>query len=53
MLAEIAARRRCYIVCPIDRQDGERRVNSAVPIDRLGRVVCTDDKVYPIGQNMI
>lgn len=47
VLSEIAARQRCYIVCPIDRQEGERRVNSAVLIDRLGRVVCVYDKVYP------
>ena len=46
-LAEIAARQRCYIVCPIDRQADGRRINSAVLIDRLGRVVCTYDKVYP------
>jgi predicted amidohydrolase len=46
-LAEIAARHRTYIVCPIDRQDGARRVNSALLLDRLGRVVCIYDKVYP------
>lgn len=46
-MAELAVRHRTYIVCPIDRQDGARRVNSAVLIDRLGRVVCVYDKVYP------
>ncbi|MEZ4680782.1 MAG: carbon-nitrogen hydrolase family protein [Caldilineaceae bacterium] len=46
-MAELAARHRTYIVCPIDRQDGERRVNSAVLLDRVGRVVCVYDKVYP------
>ncbi|MEZ4868273.1 MAG: carbon-nitrogen hydrolase family protein [Caldilineaceae bacterium] len=46
-MAELAARHRTYIVCPLDRQDGDRRVNSAVLIDRLGRVVCSYDKVYP------
>lgn len=43
----LAARHRTYIVCPIDRQDGERRVNSAVLIDRVGRIVAVYDKVYP------
>lgn len=43
----LAARHRTYVVCPIDRQDGERRVNSAVLIDRLGRIVAVYDKVYP------
>lgn len=43
----LAARHRTYVVCPIDRQDGERRLNSAVLIDRLGRIVAVYDKVYP------
>lgn len=46
-MQELAARHRTYIVCPIDRQDGTRRVNSAVLIDRLGRIVTVYDKVYP------
>lgn len=46
-MRELAARHRTYLVCPIDRQDGDRRVNSAVLIDRVGRVVCVYDKVYP------
>lgn len=46
-MRELAARHRTYIVCPIDRQDGARRVNSAVLMDRLGRIVCVYDKVYP------
>jgi len=46
-MQELAARHRTYLVCPIDRQDGDRRVNSAVLIDRVGRVVCVYDKVYP------
>ncbi|MBX3010037.1 MAG: carbon-nitrogen hydrolase family protein [Caldilineaceae bacterium] len=47
VMCELAARHRTYLVCPIDRQDGERRVNSAVLIDRLGQVVSVYDKVYP------
>ena len=43
----LAARHRTYVVCPIDRQDGARRVNSAVLIDRVGRIVAVYDKVYP------
>lgn len=47
VMQELAARHRTYLVCPIDRQDGDRRVNSAVLIDRLGRIVAVYDKVYP------
>jgi predicted amidohydrolase len=46
-LAELAARHRTYIVCPIDRTDGTRPLNTAVLIDRHGQVACTYDKVYP------
>jgi len=46
-MVELAQKHRTYIVCPIDRQDGARRVNSAVLIDRLGRIVTVYDKVYP------
>lgn len=46
-MQKLAARHRTYLVCPIDRQDGEQRVNSAVLIDRVGRIVAVYDKVYP------
>lgn len=51
-MAELAQKHRTYIVCPIDRQTGDNqagacRVNSSVLIDRLGRVVCVYDKIYP------
>ena len=46
-MAALAQRHRTYIVCPIDRWDGERRVNSAVLLDRSGTVVCVYDKLYP------
>jgi predicted amidohydrolase len=48
-MAQLARKHETYIVCPIDRQDqeGERRVNSAVLLDRGGRVAGIYDKVYP------
>ncbi|MEN9934170.1 MAG: hypothetical protein RLZZ387_749 [Chloroflexota bacterium] len=46
-MAELAARHRTYIVCPIDRRDGERRVNTAVLLGRDGGVVGLYDKVFP------
>ena len=46
-MAALARKHRTYIVCPIDRKDGERRLNSAVLIDRDGRVEFVYDKVYP------
>jgi hypothetical protein len=46
-MSALAKKHHTYIVCPIDRRDGERRLNSAVLIDREGKVVCVYDKVYP------
>ena len=46
-LARLAAKHRTYIVSPIDRKDGERRLNSAVLLDRHGQVACIYDKIYP------
>lgn len=46
-LAALASKHRTYIVCPIDRRDGDRRLNSAVLLDRNGDVACVYDKVYP------
>jgi predicted amidohydrolase len=43
----LALKHRTYIVCPIDRKDGARRFNTAVLIDRSGKVVFVYDKVYP------
>ena len=47
MMAALAKRNHTYIVCPIDRWDGERRLNSAVLLDRQGRIACVYDKIYP------
>src|SRR5215216_101004 len=46
-MAALARKHHTYIVCPIDRRDGDRRLNSAVLIGRDGRVVFVYDKVYP------
>ena len=49
-LARLAGKHRTYIVCPIDREDGGRRVNSAVLIDRRGQIAAVYDKLYPYGE---
>ncbi len=46
-MSRLAGQNRCYIVCPISRREGEFRFNSAVLIDRQGKVVCVYDKIYP------
>ena len=46
-MAELARRHRTYIVCPIYREAEGRRLNTAVLLDREGRVACLYDKVYP------
>jgi predicted amidohydrolase len=46
-VAELARRHRCHIVCPLDRREGERRLNTAILIDREGRVAGAYDKVFP------
>ena len=46
-LARLAEKHRTYVVVPIDRKDGDRRLNSAVVLDRRGRIAGVYDKVYP------
>jgi predicted amidohydrolase len=46
-LAALARAHRTYLVCPINRWEGARCLNSAVLIDRRGEVACAYDKVYP------
>jgi predicted amidohydrolase len=46
-LAGLAKKHSTYLVCPIDRQDGTRRLNTAVLINRQGKVSGVYDKVYP------
>lgn len=43
----LAKKHRTYIVCPIDRLEGKRRLNSAVLLDRAGEIVGAYDKVFP------
>jgi predicted amidohydrolase len=49
-MAGLAKKHRTYIACPIDRQDGSRRFNSVVLLDRRGNVVFIYDKIYPVWQ---
>jgi predicted amidohydrolase len=46
-LAHLAEKHRTYIVVPIDRKDGARRLNSSVALDRRGKIVGVYDKLYP------
>lgn len=47
-MASLARKHQTYIVCPIDRKEGDLRFNSAVLLDRRGQVASTYDKVYPV-----
>ncbi len=49
-MARLAKIHKTYIVCPIDRKEGERRYNSAVLLDRQGEVVSIYNKLYPVWQ---
>ncbi|MBZ5581018.1 MAG: carbon-nitrogen hydrolase family protein [Acidobacteriia bacterium] len=46
-LARLAEKHRTYIVAPIDRKDGNLRLNSAVLLDRRGKIAGAYDKLYP------
>ena len=46
-VASLARAHNCWIVCPVDRVEGSRRLNSAVLIDRKGSIACVYDKVFP------
>jgi len=46
-ISALARQHRTYIVCPLDRKEGERRLNSAVLLDRAGAIAGVYDKVYP------
>ncbi|HEX5413360.1 MAG TPA: carbon-nitrogen hydrolase family protein [Terriglobia bacterium] len=50
-MSRLARKHRTYIVCPINRQDGERYFNSAVLLDRAGKVACIYDKIFPVWQS--
>ena len=49
-MSRLARKHRTYIVCPIDRQHGDQHYNSAVLLDRSGKVVCIYDKMFPVWQ---
>lgn len=46
-LGTLADKYNTYIVSPIDRINGDQRLNSAVLLDRNGKVAGIYDKVYP------
>ncbi len=46
-MSALARKHHTYIVSPIDRIDGKRRLNTAVLLDREGKIVMLYDKVYP------
>jgi beta-ureidopropionase len=46
-LSKLAKKHNTYILSPIDRMNGKDRLNTAVLIDRQGKVVFTYDKVFP------
>jgi predicted amidohydrolase len=46
-MAALARKHHTYLVCPIDRRDGTNRFNSAVLLDRAGKVSGVYNKVYP------
>jgi beta-ureidopropionase len=46
-MSNLAKRHNTYIVCPIFREADNKRYNSAILLDRNGKVVYIYDKVYP------
>jgi predicted amidohydrolase len=46
-MAALAKKYNTYIVCPIDRIDRNRRLNTVVLLDRRGEVACVYDKIFP------
>jgi predicted amidohydrolase len=46
-MATLAKKHNTYIVCPIDRMEQNRRLNTVVLLDRNGEVACIYDKVFP------
>jgi predicted amidohydrolase len=46
-MSALAKKHKSYIACPIDRKDGNRRLNTIVFLDRSGLVACVYDKVFP------
>jgi predicted amidohydrolase len=46
-MAELAAKHGTYIAVPIDRRDGNRRLNTVALLDRRGQIACVYEKVFP------
>lgn len=47
-MAGLAKKHNTYVICPIYRKDDvKRRVNSAVLLDRQGKIACVYDKAFP------
>jgi predicted amidohydrolase len=46
-MSGLAKKHKTYVAVPIDRRDGNRRLNSVVLLDRSGLVACVYDKVFP------
>jgi len=46
-MSALAKKHKTYIACPIDRRDGNQRLNTVVLLDRSGEVASVYDKVFP------
>ena len=46
-MAALAKKHNTYILCPMDRRSGTSRLNTAVLLDRNGKVACLYNKVFP------
>jgi predicted amidohydrolase len=46
-MAALAKKHNTWIAVPIDRREGDNRLNTIVFLDRSGQVVCTYDKIFP------
>src|SRR5262249_35479313 len=46
-MAALAKKHGMYVLCPIDRRSGTSRLNTAVLLDRNGKVACLYNKVFP------
>jgi hypothetical protein len=46
-MAALAKKHNTWIAVPIDRREGDRRLNTIVFLDRSGQVACTYDKAFP------
>jgi predicted amidohydrolase len=46
-LRDLARKHQMYLVCPFDRAEGKKRLNTAVLLERDGHIACVYDKVYP------